>query len=518
MGDVFISYAREDSTFAVGELYKQFDQQRYTAFKQDRPYEVWIDRKDIEPAQDWWQEIRAAIDSADNFVFVISLNSLTSANCHKEISYAREAGKRVIPLLLFKPEDAELDTYWKTSEAQQCEGEINWAYIGTFQWILFVDDDNNRNDFLTTFELLIAAIPEDDNAYRAAHRRYTIRARDWTNKQSPSLLLRGDDLKEAEFWLTIGNRKLSTPTDLHRSYISESRRVEDELLAEEKRKTLLALRLKRLSIVLSGLVLIGIVVIAIAAVLLSQALFRFRLADALRVHTLGSNFYMIFADHEAKAAYEESLQLLNPDAREPWENFTAEVYRNANINISSWFYDLALAQAQLADDNAQSASGYNDALKSLKTAIALDTNFKPAYFAMAVVQVRLDDLVGAQATIDQLENLPGLTDFDRQRITLARQRIAYESDNYTEAIELGSQVEQSTRLWSGIPGFSSYKIGLYFYLAASYHEEGDNVKACRYWDAYRRTLLDGQRIARSIGDHKLYQDAFKLSNEAGCRL
>ena len=69
LSDVFISYSRKDKDF-VQRLHD-----RLKALEQ----QVWVDWEDIPPTADWWSEIRAGIDGANTFIFVISPDSVTSA-------------------------------------------------------------------------------------------------------------------------------------------------------------------------------------------------------------------------------------------------------------------------------------------------------------------------------------------------------------------------------------------------------------------------------------------------------
>ena len=62
MVDVFISYSRQDSDF-VEKLHEMLLQLSVA---------VWIDLKDIPPTAEFMQEIYLGIESANNFLFIIS--------------------------------------------------------------------------------------------------------------------------------------------------------------------------------------------------------------------------------------------------------------------------------------------------------------------------------------------------------------------------------------------------------------------------------------------------------------
>jgi hypothetical protein len=78
MAEILISYSRRDKEFAFKLRDKLVEHKR----------EVWIDSKNIPPTAEWQQEIFANIESADNFLFVITPESVISANCRKEIDQA----------------------------------------------------------------------------------------------------------------------------------------------------------------------------------------------------------------------------------------------------------------------------------------------------------------------------------------------------------------------------------------------------------------------------------------------
>ena len=89
MADVFISYSRRDTDF-VKVLHQALEESNK---------ETWIDWQGIAPTTEWWKEIEAGIEAADNFIFVISSDSVGSKYCLLEIDHAIKHNKRVIPVL-----------------------------------------------------------------------------------------------------------------------------------------------------------------------------------------------------------------------------------------------------------------------------------------------------------------------------------------------------------------------------------------------------------------------------------
>ena len=86
--EVFISYSRKNVEFARKLVKAIYDNGREN---------VWIDWEDIEYAEDWWHKIQIGIDSAENFLFILSPDSVQSKVCYDEVDYAVKSGKRIIP-------------------------------------------------------------------------------------------------------------------------------------------------------------------------------------------------------------------------------------------------------------------------------------------------------------------------------------------------------------------------------------------------------------------------------------
>ncbi len=98
MAEVFISYAREDQGFASD----------LNAALQKLQRETWIDWRSIPDSAKWRGEIFAAIEAADNFLFVISPDSVKSWMCGQEVSHAVANNKRLITVLYHSVERKEL--------------------------------------------------------------------------------------------------------------------------------------------------------------------------------------------------------------------------------------------------------------------------------------------------------------------------------------------------------------------------------------------------------------------------
>ncbi len=198
MAQVFISYSRKDKDFVskLGEALAA----------QER--EAWVDWKDIPLTAEWQQEIFANIEAADNFLFIISPESVASANCRKEIDHAVATHKRMVPIFYRAvPDDAIPET------------------LGKFQRIDF--DGDVRFD--ENFAALIIAL-DTDLAWTQAHTRLLMRAKEWERGgKDSSLVLRGKDLRDAERWVAKSSGKEPSPTTLQSQYILASRQAATKL-------------------------------------------------------------------------------------------------------------------------------------------------------------------------------------------------------------------------------------------------------------------------------------------------
>ncbi|MEZ4668388.1 MAG: TIR domain-containing protein [Anaerolineae bacterium] len=229
MTDVFISYSRKDKEFVTRLHNTLANQQR----------DVWVDWEDIPATADWWKEVTSGIEQADSFVFVISPDSVRSEVCRNELNHAVANNKRFVPLL-------------RREVTDPADMKLMHPVISSHNWIYFRDQD----DFDNAFKLLTTALDTDLSNVRA-HTRLLVRAHEWedANKNS-SLLLQGDDLKNAEAWLAQAVARKPAPTPLHAEYIAASRQAatnrQRQLLAGVSVALVISIALALLSLALFG--------------------------------------------------------------------------------------------------------------------------------------------------------------------------------------------------------------------------------------------------------------------------
>jgi len=194
MTDVFISYARED---------RKFVQRLHGALSGDG-HQAWVDWEGIPASAKWMAEVRAAIDEADCFCFVVSPDSVESPVCREEAAHAAASNKRILPLLRREVEDGLVP-----------------ETVAAHNWIVFDDGATFEEAFATLVKAL-----ETEPEHLRTHTRLLVRAKEWDGaERSRSSLLRGQDLTGAEAWLGASQGKEPAPTQLHTAYVLASRKA-----------------------------------------------------------------------------------------------------------------------------------------------------------------------------------------------------------------------------------------------------------------------------------------------------
>ena len=196
MADVFISYAHEDDQVV----------QRLIAALGERNREVWVDARDIQPADRWKVSADEGIERSDAILFVVSTHSLASTPCLGELSYAQSLNKRLIPVCV--DEDAV------SMDKPDALAELDWTML------------RPGDDFAQGVERIVRALDTDLDVARA-HTRILVRARAWEQAdRRTSPLLRGEELRAAEAWLLRAAAGVNPqPTELQRAFIAASRRT-----------------------------------------------------------------------------------------------------------------------------------------------------------------------------------------------------------------------------------------------------------------------------------------------------
>jgi WD40 repeat protein len=194
MTDVFISYAREDRPFV----------QRLHDALAGEGRQSWVDWEGIPASAKWMAEVRAAIDEADCFCFVVSPDSVESPVCREEAAHAAASNKRILPLL----------------HREVAHGLVPET-VAAHNWIAFSDGAS----FDEAFATLVKAL-ETEPEHLRSHTRLLVRSKEWEgSNQDRSHLLRGSDLSQAEGWLASSQGKEPAPTQGQTAYVLASRKA-----------------------------------------------------------------------------------------------------------------------------------------------------------------------------------------------------------------------------------------------------------------------------------------------------
>ncbi len=121
-GQILISYSRRDRD-AVIQLCDDLE---------SIGFDVWRDLYDIEGGELFWGEIKKGIDASETVVLCMSDDSLKSKYVQMEWQYARQQGKRVLPIVVNKVDFDKVPRWmsrvdWKDFREGQPEQETNWA-------------------------------------------------------------------------------------------------------------------------------------------------------------------------------------------------------------------------------------------------------------------------------------------------------------------------------------------------------------------------------------------------------
>jgi WD40 repeat protein len=189
--DVFVSYSRADRNAVV----------RLTGGLASKGKRAWVDLDDIPPSAEWMAEIRQAIEGADGYLVAISPDVARSKVCSEELEHARSAGKRIVPVLV------------RTTDPDSVPESL-----ASLNWI-----DATDGSLESAVDRIVQAL-DTDLEHVKAHTRLLVRASEWEKRdQDRSLLLRGQDLKQAEGLLVQAQGKEPAPTPVQARYVQASR-------------------------------------------------------------------------------------------------------------------------------------------------------------------------------------------------------------------------------------------------------------------------------------------------------
>ncbi|WP_338791113.1 TIR domain-containing protein [Bernardetia sp. MNP-M8] len=215
--EVFISYSRADGDYA----------RKLNDELQENGKTTWFDQESIASGADFQQEIYNGIEACENFVFIISPDSVKSPYCEDEVKFAAQLGKRIITIL------------YRATETFDIPMELS-----NIQWINFIP---NQVTFHDSFAEMIRTL-DTDRAHVKAHNHWYQEALQWQRQgKNDDFLLFGTEYFLAHSWYeeAVLKKKIPSPNALQAEYLeackqsieakeAEKKEVEEQLLTLEK--------------------------------------------------------------------------------------------------------------------------------------------------------------------------------------------------------------------------------------------------------------------------------------------
>ncbi|NEO51989.1 MAG: TIR domain-containing protein [Okeania sp. SIO3B5] len=219
--DVFVSYSRADSDFA-----RQLNDALQTQGKT-----TWFDQESIATGTDFQQEIYRGIEQSDNFLFIISPESVNSPYCADEVEYAKSLNKRFVTVLHRKVNPAELH-----------------PELAKVQWL---DFNQYGGDFSANFTELVRTL-NIDREYVREHTKILHKALEWNQRNKTiDLLLRGSEYTRAYEWLQLAITKSKQPPvtkDMKEFILKSKPKVEPLQKLQKKAKRIIFRPLEAIAI------------------------------------------------------------------------------------------------------------------------------------------------------------------------------------------------------------------------------------------------------------------------------
>lgn len=159
----------------------------------------------LQPGQDFDAAARRNIELADNFIYLVSPESLQSDYCQLQFHYAFKCNKRLIFLLI---EDTPSELYPTALD------EIN---------VIDFSDVKNAENYQLSLDILLNLVGKDEY-YHESHKCLLIKALKWQEQRRiDSILLRGHQLEVFEDLLKIANqRKFQQFIHLQKEFLEAS--------------------------------------------------------------------------------------------------------------------------------------------------------------------------------------------------------------------------------------------------------------------------------------------------------
>lgn len=305
--DVFISYSRTDSEFA-----RLVNENLQLSGKT-----TWFDQESIASGADFQAEINKGIESSDNFLFIISPDSVNSVYCSEEVQYAKAHNKRFVTILCRPTNAAKIH-----------------PDLASVQWI-----DFTKKDFLISFGELVRTL-ELDREHVKDHTKWAIRSTEWLQRnESKDLLLKGSEFILALNWLERADEdgKKPSPIPVQRQFIEASQKA---IFAAEKQERR---RVRTLWLLLALAFVLLVVSVYVSIIAFSRKEVADRAAKEAVKSKIEADMERYNAEKEKKKADEERANALVA------ENVAVEAKQTALVSLAQAQRDREKAQKYLKE-------------------------------------------------------------------------------------------------------------------------------------------------------------------------
>lgn len=169
-----------------------------------RGVQVLMDSDDILPTEEWRARLMQLMQEADTVLVALSSNSVESEVCSWEVEYSAALHKRMVPLVIEEVDAAQVPPLL---------ARLNFIFA------------TPERSFDQALDLLMEALRNDIGWIRE-HTRILGLAQRWQDRGCPArLLLRGQEVAEAEAWRDSRPETAPELTPLQSRFIGDSRRL-----------------------------------------------------------------------------------------------------------------------------------------------------------------------------------------------------------------------------------------------------------------------------------------------------
>ncbi len=185
---------------------------------------TWSDTTDMKSGENYKEATLNGIIEADNYLFLISPDSVVEPDCLEQLDIAIKYEKRIIPLLIetTKKENipAKLNSLQQINIIDRSEAEeVSVSKLEDVE--ADIAARKGKTPYEKSIDDLVKQI-EIDVQYYYSHKILLVDALQWEKKQTDSLLLHSFALEEAKIWNKLGKEKRYKPTVFHEKFLEES--------------------------------------------------------------------------------------------------------------------------------------------------------------------------------------------------------------------------------------------------------------------------------------------------------